>query len=112
MTKTENADIVELLEALVQDVVPNANLKPMYGGTIVELETDNPKSRVGGFYVYGAHMSFEFANGHAFHDPDGLLEGSGKRRRHVKLRSGSDLESKQCRYFLQQAVSIWQRAET
>lgn len=102
----DKADIVGRLNGLVQDAAPSANLKSMYGGTVIELEADNPKSRIAGFYVYDTHVSFEFANGHTFHDPTGLLEGSGKRRRHVKLHSCADIETKRCRDFLLQAVSV------
>lgn len=39
--------------------------------------------------VFSLHASVGFFQGHALADPAGLLEGSGKRMRHVKLRAGA-----------------------
>jgi len=38
--------------------------------------------------VFKAHANVGFFHGSALQDPAGLLEGSGKRMRHVKLRPG------------------------
>lgn len=42
--------------------------------------------------AYRAHASIGFFHGAALLDPAGLLEGSGKRMRHVKLRMGGDVD--------------------
>jgi len=39
------------------------------------------------------HVNVGFFYGAALEDPAGLLEGSGKRMRHVKLRPGTELNS-------------------
>ena len=45
------------------------------------------------FYMVGKkHVTFGFPFATSLPDPEGLLEGSGKNMRHVKLRSGNDLE--------------------
>jgi hypothetical protein len=100
--------IIDSLEELTIELAPDANLRPMYGGTVIELETDNPKSRIGGFYVYADYVSFEFAKGVQFEDPTGVLEGTGKFRRHVKLRGADDIKTKTCKRFLDQAVTLSQ----
>jgi hypothetical protein len=41
--------------------------------------------------AYTAHVNLGFWEGVFLSDPDGLLEGTGKRMRHVKLRSPSDV---------------------
>ena len=41
--------------------------------------------------VYTSHVSVGFYVGSAMPDPHGLLEGSGKFMRHVKLRPGAAL---------------------
>jgi hypothetical protein len=38
--------------------------------------------------AYAAHVNVGFFHGSALEDPAGLLEGSGKRMRHVKIRWG------------------------
>lgn len=47
------------------------------------------------FYMIGKHhVTFGFHFGTSLEDPQGLLEGTGKNMRHVKLRSVEDLERK------------------
>jgi hypothetical protein len=43
--------------------------------------------------VFKAHVNVGFFLGAELNDPAGLLEGSGKRMRHVKLRPGTDVNS-------------------
>jgi len=110
MDDATKAMITDSLEEMIIELLPHANLRPMYGGTVVELEIDNPKSRIGGFYVYADYVSFEFANGAKFEDPDGVLEGNGKLRRHIKFRSAEDIPTKTCEGFLSQAVALFQNS--
>ncbi len=42
--------------------------------------------------VFKAHANIGFFNGASLTDPAGLLEGTGKRMRHVKLRPGEALD--------------------
>jgi len=105
MDETIKAQIIDLLKGMATKLAPDANLREMYGGLVIELEKDDPKSRVGGIYAYSDYVSLELAKGVSFDDPDDVLEGAGKLRRHVKLRSLSDLETKCCQAFLKQAVS-------
>ncbi|HEY0961280.1 MAG TPA: DUF1801 domain-containing protein [Pseudomonadales bacterium] len=42
--------------------------------------------------VFRKHVNVGFFNGAALVDPKGLLEGSGKRMRHVKLRPGEPVD--------------------
>lgn len=43
--------------------------------------------------VYSAHVGVGFFTGAALHDPAGLLQGRGKRMRHVKLKPGEAVDS-------------------
>ena len=43
--------------------------------------------------VFRAHVNVGFFRGADLHDPSSLLEGTGKRMRHVKIRPGVDLDS-------------------
>jgi hypothetical protein len=42
--------------------------------------------------AFTAHASIGFFHGNALPDPVGLLEGTGKRMRHVKLRMGVEVD--------------------
>jgi hypothetical protein len=43
--------------------------------------------------VFRAHVNVGFFHGTELEDPTGLLEGTGKRMRHVKVKPGVDLDS-------------------
>lgn len=64
-----------------------------------------------GVFVYTAHVSVEFGHGAAMPDEHGLLEGSGKLRRHLKLRSLADIEDRQLAHYLQLAHQAAQAAQ-
>ncbi|HEX4159869.1 MAG TPA: DUF1801 domain-containing protein [Rhizomicrobium sp.] len=42
--------------------------------------------------AFSAHVNVGFFNGSSLDDPAGLLEGTGKRMRHVKLRWGQQVD--------------------
>lgn len=58
----------------------------MHDGCATACVHDAPFAYVG---VYTAHVNVGFFQGASLPDPSGLLEGQGKRMRHVKLRPGS-----------------------
>ncbi len=68
------------------------------GDDILELFHDGgPVASVGdapfaAVKVYSSHVSVAFFHGASLSDPVGLLEGSGKRMRHVKLYPGRDAD--------------------
>jgi hypothetical protein len=68
------------------------------GADVTELLADgHPTACVGDAafaYVdaFSAHANVGFFHGAALEDPAGLLEGSGKRMRHVKLRWGKPVD--------------------
>ena len=43
--------------------------------------------------AFKAHVNVGFFQGASLHDPAGLLEGAGKRMRHVKLRWGEPVDA-------------------
>lgn len=61
----------------------------LHDGCPVCCVADAPFAYVNGFK---AHASVGFFYGAMLADPGGLLEGAGKRMRHVKLRPGKELD--------------------
>ena len=61
----------------------------LHDGCPVACVKDAPFGYVNAFK---AHASIGFFQGASLAEPAGLLEGNGKRMRHVKLRPGKDLE--------------------
>jgi hypothetical protein len=62
----------------------------MHDGCPVACVEDVPFGYVN---VFKAHVNVGFFFGAELQDPTGLLEGSGKRMRHVKLKPGRELDS-------------------
>jgi hypothetical protein len=82
--------VVRGLRSLVKAAVPGAKIAVNSWG-IPTFETNNPFC----FYMVGKnHLTFGFHYGTSLHDPQKLLEGTGKNLRHVKLRTVGDLEKK------------------
>lgn len=54
--------------------------------------------------VHKNHVNLGFFRGTELPDPHGLLEGTGKLLRHVKIRTPEDLENPHLRMLLEQAV--------
>ena len=70
-----------------------------YGGLTFNLSG----TLIGGIYAYKEHVSIEFSNGADFTDLDSILDGKGKKRRHVKIHTSSDISKKNSEYFINQA---------
>jgi hypothetical protein len=54
--------------------------------------------------VHKAHVNLQFYYGTSVSDPDGLLEGEGKRLRHVTLREPGDLRKGYLKRMVREAV--------
>ena len=78
-------------EKLVEDI--------KYGGLVFNLSG----VLIGGIYSYKEHLSIEFSNGADFIDPNFILEGGGKKRRHLKIKMNDDITNKNADYFINQA---------
>ncbi len=61
-------------------------------------------SLIGGIFPYKKHISIEFSNGADFNDSSGLLEGKGKRRRHLKIFKAQDIDDKNALFYIKQSV--------
>jgi hypothetical protein len=75
-------------------------LEVMHDGCPVVCVKDVPFAYVN---VFKAHASVGFFLGAELKDPAHLLEGSGKRMRHVKLKAGTAIDSKALGALIQAA---------
>lgn len=53
--------------------------------------------------VFTAHVNVGFFMGASLNDPAGLLQGTGKRMRHVKVRPDEDLDSEALSALIERA---------
>jgi hypothetical protein len=72
----------------------------LHDGCPVACVADAPFAYVNAFK---AHANVGFFHGAALADPAGLLEGTGKRMRHVKLRPGRELDEDALRCLIVEA---------
>lgn len=99
-------EIIEQLKGVILTVAPEAAFAEKYGGLIVESIPGQPKSKFCGIFAYTRHLSLEFTHGSHLDDPDQILEGDGKHRRHIKIAHLSDITKKRCEDFLRQARGL------
>lgn len=95
----EQFRIVQAVRALAKKEIQPLSEEVKYGGILF---SSGP--HFGGVFAYKEHVSVEFGHGAAIKDPDGLLEGGGKGRRHIKLRSVGDITAKKLAIYLSQAL--------
>jgi hypothetical protein len=94
-----NHELVQAVRTLVKKSFKPFAEEVKYGGILFSSDV-----QFCGVFAYKAHVSVEFGDGARIDDPFGHLEGSGKGRRHVKLRSVDDIEGKQLAAYLSRAL--------
>ena len=97
--------ITRELDDIIRDVCPSSVRHSKYGGIVFAREADNPNTMVCGHFTYKQHVGLEFSNGYQLDDPDGVLEGNGKYRRHIKLFEPADIERKHVRSMIERAFA-------
>jgi hypothetical protein len=90
-----NYGIVEAVRALVKKKFKSASEEVKYGGILFSSGV-----QFCGVFAYKEHVSVEFGSGAKIKDEIGHLEGSGKGRRHLKLKSEAEIRSKKLAEYL------------
>jgi hypothetical protein len=90
-----NYEIVEAVRALVKKTFKSTSEEVKYGGILFSSGV-----QFCGVFDYKEHVSVEFGSGAKIKDDIGLLEGSGKGRRHLKLKSVAELKGKKLAEYL------------
>ena len=88
------------IREIVFKTYPKTAERIMYGGIMFSFDSED----FGGLFVRKSHISFEFSKGFIMKDPKKLLEGSGKFRRHLKIKSKEEVRNKDVDFFVKQAV--------
>lgn len=105
MDETAKSALIDAVIDLAKSQSTTLYPTKKYGGTVFLTDPDKQGSFVGGVFSYAAHVTVEFPKGAEFDDPDNVLEGKGKARRHVKLTAMSDIDGKGVDGFLKQALN-------
>lgn len=91
-------EIVQAVRSLIHDQFPSVQEEVKYGGILFSSGV-----QFCGVFAYQEHVSVEFGHGAKIKDNQGLLEGAGKGRRHIKLRDIADIHGKQLATYLELA---------
>lgn len=101
-TDPERYRLVEEVRALVLKLDDSVTEELKYGGLLY-----STGKAFCGIFSYSQHVSLEFGEGAQLGDMYQVLEGIGKHRRHIKLRSPDDLANKRVSHYL---GLVYQRA--
>ena len=97
MLSEDKYQIIMELRKKVAKINPDVKERMMYGGIMFSLAED-----LGGIFAYTKHVSFEFGLGFKFRDPDHLLLGKGKFRRHLKIETMNDQAFAKADFYITQ----------
>ncbi|MFK8110648.1 MAG: DUF1801 domain-containing protein [Rubripirellula sp.] len=106
MTDAEKDKLIESLDSLVMAAVPKATKVPKYGGTLYTLKPEEKEGQFCGVFPYKAHVQLSFARGASLDDPDGLLGGGGKLRRHLTYKSFDGVDARIVKRFTKAASKL------
>lgn len=89
------------LRAIIRNAIPKASESIKWGMPVYECDKIVCAVRPSDNYVA---LQF-YSSGTTLPDPDGILEGTGKRMRHVKIRSRADIKKKLFTSWIRQAAT-------
>ena len=104
MNDQEQTDMVSRLGSLIVKVVPKAQTISKYGGTLFTLRPDEKEGQFCGVFQQKNHVQLVFSQGVLLDDPDKLLEGSGKYRRHINLKHENEIDEAKIKKFVKEAA--------
>ena len=101
-TDKDKGEILVSLRELVLKIAPNVREEIKYGGLVFV----SGKRLFCGIFIRENHISVEFDRGAEMQDPDNFLEGSGRRRRHLKIFQKEDIKNKKTEYYIRQSFTL------
>jgi len=93
-------EIVNEVRYLFKTLCTEVEEQIKYGGILFSVNGTD----IGGIFSYKSHTSIEFSEGFKLKDPNMYLEGSGKFRRHLKLKLKSEILSKDVKAYILQTI--------
>lgn len=93
-------EIIEAVRALIGELAPDAAETIKWNQPVYVVDGENR------LYVAAQrdHVNLGFMQGASMDDPDGVLEGTGKKMRHVKLSDPSEVDTPAIRRLVETAV--------
>lgn len=99
--------IARALRKRIRTLLPDAVEQRHGGWKIIGYSVDGSmKSSICAIAPHSGHVNLQFFRGAELDDPDGLLEGSGKKARHIKLREASEAETPEVARLLEASARL------
>lgn len=92
--------IVAHLRGMILAAGPSVTEEVKYGGFLFSC-----RQSFCGVFPYKAHVTLEFSQGASLANPHGFLSGEGKHRRHIKLETMQDIETRHVAEYVAAAHS-------
>ncbi len=91
--------LLKELRAFIHTTLPNATEAMQYGAPVFINANNAPV-----IYLFGSrdHVNFGFLRSAELSDPQGILQGSGKPSKHVKIFPGQPVDKPTLRAFIKQ----------
>jgi len=97
------ADLEAEIISFITSNLAEISSEPKYGGLLFKSARND---HFCGVFVYKEHISIEFGEGYRLTDPDGLLQGKGKYRRHLKYADRSEVNWDVLLRFLKEGAQL------
>ena len=102
---TEVQALAWKLREVILSVMPDAVEQLDIPAKLIGYGTDRTyKGLTCGIALHKAHVNLMFAKGTSLPDPEGLLTGTGKRARHVKIQQLMEIDNPAVRVLIEAAV--------
>jgi hypothetical protein len=99
--------IHERLHALLHELMPDAVERVDLPDRVLAFGTSEKLRDVWfALIAHKAHVNVQLADGVDLDDPDALVEGTGKRIRHVKVRDPDDADRPALRRLMEQQIRL------
>lgn len=106
MNDSEKQNLTAWLDQLVLQAVPEATRVSKYGGTLYTLFPAEKERQFCGIFAYKAHVQLAIGRGPELDDPQQLLQGQGKTRRHINFTSETDTDERPIIQLLKSAARL------
>ena len=94
-------EMVKGLRKIILDASKGINENMKWGNLVYECN-----GLVCAIVNHKSHVNLEFWHGTALKDPKKMLQGTGKRMRHIKLRTPDDIDSKQISTWIKESIKL------
>ncbi len=95
-------EVLLQVRQIIFETCPDLTESIKYGGIVFFKDNE----LIGGIFAYKEHLSIELSNGAQLTDPDSVLEGKGKFRRHIKLKNVEDINNKKVAKYVSEIIAI------